>query len=51
MAIRKFRSVEEMGYHWYQPGDPMLFRAIRRVCELRAPGDVGRGLVDEAGAA
>ena len=35
MAIRKFRSVEEMdGYHWYEPGDPVLFRAIRRVWEL-----------------
>ena len=35
MAIREFRSVEEMdGYHWYEPGDPVLFRAIRRVWEL-----------------
>jgi hypothetical protein len=35
MPVRKFRSVEEMdGYHWYQPGDPVLFRAIRRVWEL-----------------
>jgi hypothetical protein len=35
MAIRKFRSVEEMdGYRWYEPGDPVLFRAIRRVWEL-----------------
>lgn len=22
------------GYHWYEPGDPVLFRAIRRVWEL-----------------
>ena len=35
MAIRKFRSIEEMdGYRWYEPGDPVLFRAIRRVWEL-----------------
>ena len=35
MGVRKFRSVEEMdGYHWYEPGDPVLFRAIRRVWEL-----------------
>ncbi len=35
MPIRKFRSVEEMnGYRWYEPGDPVLFRAIRRVWEL-----------------
>jgi hypothetical protein len=35
MAVRRFRSVEEMdGYRWYEPGDPVLFRAIRRVWEL-----------------
>ena len=35
MSIRKFRSVEEMdGYRWYEPGDPVLYRAIRRVWEL-----------------
>jgi hypothetical protein len=35
MPIRKFRSVEEMdGYNWCEPGDPVLFRAIRRVWEL-----------------
>ncbi len=38
MAIRKFRSIEEMdGYRWYEPGDPVLFRAIRRVWELGYP--------------
>ena len=35
MPVRKFRSVEEMeGDHWYEPGDPRLDRAIRRVWEL-----------------
>ena len=35
MGVRKFRSVEEMdGYRWYAPGDPVLYRAIRRVWEL-----------------
>jgi hypothetical protein len=35
MGVRKFHSIEEMdGYRWYQPGDPMLYRAIRRVWEL-----------------
>jgi len=35
MGVRKFRSVEEMdGYRWYEPGDPALYRAIRRVWEL-----------------
>ena len=35
MSVRKFRSIEEMdGYRWYEPGDPVLLRAIRRVWEL-----------------
>ena len=35
MGVRKFRSIEEMdGYRWYEPGDPVLFRAICRVWEL-----------------
>jgi hypothetical protein len=35
MGVRKFRSIEEMdGYRWYEPGDPALYRAIRRVWEL-----------------
>jgi hypothetical protein len=35
MGVRKFRSIEEMdGERWYEPGDPMLYRAIRRVWEL-----------------
>lgn len=37
MPVRTFRSVEEMdGPHWYQPGDPALFRALRRVWALHA---------------
>ena len=32
MPVRKFRSVEEMGGPtWYEPGDPVLYKAIRRV--------------------
>ena len=35
MGDRRFRSIEEMpDEHWYEPGDPMLYRAIRRVWEL-----------------
>ena len=35
MGVRKFRSIQEMdGERWYEPGDPMLYRAIRRVWEL-----------------
>jgi hypothetical protein len=35
MPVRRFRSVEEMdGYRWHEPGDPALYRAIRRVWEL-----------------
>ena len=35
MGVRKFRSIEEMdGDRWYEPGDPSLDRAIRRVWEL-----------------
>lgn len=35
MGVKKFRSIEEMdGHRWYEPGDPMLDRAIRRVWEL-----------------
>ena len=30
MPVRKFRDVSEMpDDHWYEPGDPALFRAIR----------------------
>jgi hypothetical protein len=37
MPVRRFRSVEEMeGPHWYRPGDPALFRALRRVWALHA---------------
>ena len=37
MPVRKFRSVEEMeGPHWYDPGDPGLFRALRRLWALHA---------------
>jgi hypothetical protein len=37
MPVRRFRSVEEMeGPHWYEPGDPALFRALRRVWALHA---------------
>ncbi len=35
MPVRKFRTVEEMnGDSWYEPGDPALYRAIRRVWAL-----------------
>ena len=35
MPVRKFRTIEEMnGDRWYRPGDPELYRAIRRVWEL-----------------
>jgi hypothetical protein len=35
MPVRKFRSVQEMGGPlWYQPGEPTLYKAIRRVWEL-----------------
>ena len=35
MGVRRFRSIEEMdGYRWYEPGDAVLQRAIRRVWEL-----------------
>jgi len=37
MPVRRFRSVEEMdGPRWYHPGDPALFRALRRVWALHA---------------
>jgi len=37
MPVRRFRSVGEMeGPHWYEPGDPVLFRALRRVWALHA---------------
>ena len=37
MAVRKFRSVEEMeGAAWLEPGDPRLTRAIRLCWELAA---------------
>jgi hypothetical protein len=35
MPVRKFRGIEEMGGPvWYEPGDPALYRAIRRVWAL-----------------
>lgn len=35
MPVRKYRSIEAMdGYRWYEPGDPALYRAVRRVWEL-----------------
>ena len=35
MPFRKFRGIEEMGGPiWYRPGDPALYRAIRRVWGL-----------------
>jgi hypothetical protein len=37
VPVRRFRSVEEMdGPRWYEPGDPALFRALRRVWALHA---------------
>jgi hypothetical protein len=37
MPVRKFRSVEQMdGPHWYEPGDPALFRTLRRLWALHA---------------
>ncbi len=34
MPVRKFRSVEDVPEWWYQPGDPMLFRAMARLWRL-----------------
>jgi hypothetical protein len=35
MPVRKFRSVEEMpGATWYEPGDPRLFAAMRRLWDM-----------------
>jgi hypothetical protein len=35
MPVRKFRSIEEMnGEVWRRPGDPALFRAMRRLWEV-----------------
>jgi len=35
MPVRKFRSVEEMnGPTWRQPGDPELYRTIKRLWDL-----------------
>ncbi len=35
MPVRRFRTVEELNAdRWYEPGDPVLYRAIRRVWEL-----------------
>ena len=35
MPIRKFRTVAEMEQaHWREPGDPDLYRAIRRLWEF-----------------
>lgn len=36
MAVRKFRSIEEMKHEprWYPAGDPALFRALRRISEF-----------------
>ena len=32
MPVKKFRRVEDMpGATWYEPGDPELYAAIRRV--------------------
>jgi hypothetical protein len=37
MPVRRFRSVEDMkGPHWYAPGEPELYRALRRVWALHA---------------
>jgi hypothetical protein len=37
VPVRRYRSVEEMeGPHWYEPGDPALYRAIRRLWALHA---------------
>jgi len=35
MPVHRYRSVEEMGGpRWYEPGDPALFCAIRRLWRL-----------------
>jgi hypothetical protein len=35
MPIRKYRSIEEMPDEtWREPGDPMLYRAIREVWDF-----------------
>ena len=31
MSVHRYRSVEEIGTRWYEPGAPELFRAIRRL--------------------
>jgi hypothetical protein len=36
MPVRKFRSIEEMGDHWYERGDPALVQAIRGVWNFAA---------------
>jgi hypothetical protein len=37
MPIRRFRSIEDMKtLRWRDPGDPGLFRAIRRLWEIAA---------------
>jgi hypothetical protein len=37
MPVRRFRSVEDMeGPRWYTPGDPELYRALRRVWALHS---------------
>lgn len=35
MPVRKYRTIEEMGGPiWHAPGDPVLYRAMRRVWGL-----------------
>lgn len=37
MPVRRFRSIEDMKTpRWRDPGDPELFRAIRRLWEIAA---------------
>jgi len=35
MPVRRFRSIEDMpGAAWYEPGDPHLYVAMRRLREM-----------------
>lgn len=34
MPVRRYHDVSEMEERWYEPGDPLLGRAIRRLWEL-----------------
>ncbi len=34
MPVREHRSVEEMEPHWYEPGDPRLFKSIAALWNL-----------------